>query len=1065
MKKFFLLFLSMTLACSIPAIAQSGVGGTVADTDGQILPGASVVIKGSAKGTVADENGNFHLDTDEFPLTLEVSYLGFITEEVTVNAENNNLKIELRYDTNYMDEVVVIGYGTVKKSDLTGSVASVGRDDVTNARMLSIDQALAGKIAGVNILNTGGEPGAGISINIRGVGSVSSEGNEPLYVIDGAVIYRDAGLNVGSNSISGSVLNPLSTLNPADIESIEVLKDASATAIYGSRGANGVVLITTRSGREGRPRVNFSAFGGISTVSKTIPVLNGKDYLNYQAFDRNDPTYVQNYEKFSQEAGHNWQDELFKNGYRQEYNLSVDGGTKTTKYSFGVGYSNQTGLVKNSDYQRFTVRGRVDQDISSWLKAGINLSYARFNQDGTSSEGGKDSNADVFQQILSYRPINTDLDRNDEEGDDAQESVQSNPKSYLDYAKLRTFSSRFIGIAYLQFKIAKGLSFKMSFNYGETNTRTENFYPANISGGSATNGRGTNGYASRYNWSWDNILTYNVKLGKRHNLDLMAGYTMEYQWARNFSLETQNYPSPFDKLEGVNIGNGLDVMAPKVDESYSSMISWLGRINYNYADRYLLTATIRADGSSKFPDGRKYSVFPSVAFAWKISNERFMRSARGVISDMKLRLSYGMTGNQGIPAFRSQSRYSPVFYTFNESGTLSPISNIISGIGITSMENSDLTWETTHQYNVGLDLGFFSNRIQLTADAYYKKTVDMLIEKPVPFLTGYTTTMSNSGSLENKGLELTLHTVNFSKKNFEWTTDFNISFNRNRILDLGTSGMLTYVANFYDEAFALAPGQPVGVMYGYQCDGVYSYRDYKNFYIDNDPSKGMLPEYEWQSIYDDIVKNKNGQFELVDGVPTFAGEVPLPGSPKYRNMTKGDNNVNEEDRTFIGRSDPKFYGSFTNKFIFYGVDISVFFQYNVGNDFFVASYFPLSGTGNRNILKSIWENAWRPWNNDGTWPDYTIDSYRQTSSSLWIEDGSYLKLKDVTIGYSLPSKITDKMKINSLRFFITGQNLFTWTNFSWYDPEVASNNAIFGGLYRFKYPSSRTFLIGVTLGF
>ena len=1064
MKKF-LLFLAMTAVWTIPAMARSGIGGTVSDSDGQPLPGASVIVKGSAKGTVTDDNGKFHLDTDEFPLTLTVSYLGFITEEVTVSSSDDNLRIGLKYDTNYMDEVVVIGYGTVKKSDLTGSVASVGRDDVTNARMLSIDQALAGKIAGVNILNTGGEPGAGISINIRGVGSVSSEGNEPLYVIDGAVIYRDAGLNVGSNSISGSVLNPLSTLNPADIESIEVLKDASATAIYGSRGANGVVLITTRSGKEGRPRVNFSAYGGVSTVSKTVPVLNGKDYLNYQAFDRNDPAYVQNYEKFSREAGHNWQDELFKNGYRQEYSLSVDGGTRTIKYSFGVGYSNQTGLVKNSDYQRFTVRGRVDQDISKWLKAGINLSYARFSQDGTSSEGGKDSNADVFQQILSYRPINTDLDIDDEEGDDAQESVQSNPKSYLDYAKLRTFSSRFIGIAYLQFKIAKGLSFKMSFNYGETNTRTENFYPANISGGSATNGRGTNGYASRYNWSWDNILTYNVKSGKRHNLDLMAGYTMEYQWARNFSLETHNYPSPFDKLEGVNIGNGLDVMAPKVDESYSSMISWLGRINYNYADRYLLTATIRADGSSKFPDGRKYSVFPSVAFAWKISNERFMRSTRGVISDMKLRLSYGMTGNQGIPAFRSQSRYSPVFYTFNESGTFSPISNIISGIGITSMENSDLTWETTHQYNVGLDLGFFSNRIQLTADAYYKKTVDMLIEKPVPFLTGYTTTMSNSGSLENKGLELTLHTVNFSKKNFEWTTDFNISFNRNKILDLGTSGMLTYVANFYDEAFALAPGQPVGVMYGYKCDGVYSYMDYKNFYIDNDPSIGMRPEYEWQSIYDDIVKNKNGQVELVDGVPTFAGEVPLPGSPKYRNMTKGDNNVNEEDRTFIGRSDPEFYGSFTNKFIFYGVDISIFFQYNAGNDFFVASYFPLSGTGNRNILKSVWENAWRPWNNDGTWPDYTIDSYRQTSSSLWIEDGSYLKLKDVTIGYSLPSKITDKMKINSLRFFITGQNLFTWTNFSWYDPEVASNNAIFGGLYRFKYPSSRTFLIGVALGF
>lgn len=1049
--------------------AQNVVKGSVVSAEtGTPLPGASVIVKGTTTGTTTGANGTFSINIKKVPATLIFSFFGLETREISIGKAVDNLKVSLAEQTTKMDEVVVIGYGSVRKSDLTGSVGTIKREEVTNSRMLSVDQALSGKIAGVNIMDTGGEPGAGISINIRGVGSISSEGNEPLYVIDGAPMYRDAGLNVGNTfGVSSATLNPLSSLNPADIESIEVLKDASATAIYGSRGANGVVLITTRSGREGAPRINFSAFGGVSSVSKTIPVLNGQEYLNYQAFDRRTQEYIDNYNKYSQEKGHNWQDELFKTGYKQEYSIGIDGGSKQTKYSFGAGYTDQHGLVKNSDYTRITARGRIDQNIGKWIKAGVNLSYARFTQYGTASEGGKDSNADVFQQMLSFRPINTDLQQSDSGGDDLDQDaggVQSNPIAYLDNAKLRTYNSRFLGIGYVQLKLAKGLDFKSSFNYGETTTRTETFFPANISGGSSFNGRGSNGYAQRYNWSWENILTYNVKFNRKHSLNLMAGFTKEYQWARNMSEETRDYPSPFDKLDGVNIGNGLSVMSPKVDESFSAMISYLGRVNYSYDNRYLLTASIRSDGSSKFPKGKKFSYFPSVAFAWKISNEKFMQSV-GSISELKLRLSYGMTGNQGIPPFRSQSRYSAVFYTFNENGGLSPISNLISGIGITSMENENLTWETTHQYNAGFDIGLFNNRLQLTADVYYKKTLDLLIDKPVPYLTGYTTIMANSGSLENKGLELTLNTVNVSTKNFQWTTSFNISFNRNKILDLGSSGMLSYVANFYDEAFVLAPGQPVGTMYGYQCDGVYRYRDYKNFYVDNDPAKGMRPRYEWQAIYDDIVKNKNGEFELVDGVPTFSGEVPIPGSPKYRNITRGDNNVNEEDRTFIGHSDPKFYGGFINKFQFKGFDLNVFFQYSVGNDFFVASYFPLSGTGNRNILKSIWDNAWRPWRDDGSWPDYTNDSYRQTSSSLWIEDGSYLKLKELTLGYTIPTRITGRFGISNLRVFVTGQNLFTWTNFSWYDPEVANNNAIFGGLYRFKYPSSRTFLFGINLGF
>lgn len=1058
------------LFCEVISLhAQIKVQGQVRSlSDKEPLVGATVLVKGENNGTVTDIDGHFVLTIKSVPVTLSISYLGVIPKEIKVT--NNNpapLDILLEEDQTMIDEVVVIGYGTVKKSDLTGSVSSMKGKDIGDAHLLSLDQAMAGRIAGVNITNTSGEPGAGLSIQIRGTGSINSD-NEPLYVIDGAPITKDAGLNVGNiDGLSSAVINPLSSINPNDIYSIEVLKDASATAIYGSRGANGVVLITTKSGMEGKPVVTFGANVGFSNVSKKIDVLNGTDYLNYMARERMNETYIEKYDSLLSTPAINWQDAMFKTAIVQNYDIGVRGGTKDTKYALSAAYTDQQGTVDNSGFNRMTFRSRVDQNIGEKMKIGINLSYAAFKQDGIPSGGSKDAGADVFQQMLTYRPINyrsnaSDLQEEGELGDDY--NTQSNPMDYVNSVINTVNNTRTIINTYAQYDIINGLNFKTSFNLDDTKTDKKIFYPASIAAGAATNGRGTNAWAKRRNWSWENILTYDKSINKDHNINIMLGYTMEKQTGRNFSIETRDYLDIFASLPGGNVGHGTTTLAPVVSEFSSTLISYLSRINYSYKGKYLFTASLRSDGSSKFPKGEKFSCFPSAAFAWNIKKENFLKQA-DFIDEMKLRLSYGRTGNQSIAPYSSMENYSNVYYSFNEQGGLKPTSSLKPGIIVSSIANPDLTWETTEQFNAGIDFSLFSNRISLSADVYYKKTFDLLLSKPLDFSMGFASMMYNSGSLENKGLEIVLNTVNISRQDFSWTSSFNISLNRNKVLDLGDNSVLTFNAgNLYNEAFILEPGKPVGTMYGFIYDGVYTYGDYKNFYTNQDPRQGLLPKEKCMAIYENI-KNGKEQAVLLDGVPKYSGSIPLPGSAKFKDISGNDNDITPDDRTNIGNSEPKFYGGFVNKFEFKGFDINLFLQFSYGNKFLVGNYFALQGYDTRNILQDIYDNAWRPYRDSNIWPDYTIDSYKSVASNMVVEDGSYLKIKDFTIGYTIPSSWLSKVGISNARIYLTGQNLYTFTNFKWYDPEVASNNPIMGGFYRFTYPSSRTFIAGVSLSF
>jgi len=1087
MKKLIFLFNTIFLLCAVSLWAQTGqtsqapLKGTVfSASTSEALFGVAVTVKGDKTvGTTTSAQGTFSLNVAHFPATVVFSLPGYAPKEVDLPQFQSTLNVNLEDISSNLDEVVIVGYGAVKKSDLTGSVASMKGTDVAAANTISFDEAMMGKIAGVNIVSNSGEPGAGLSINIRGIGSVNAD-TEPLYVIDGAPVLRDAGSYEGGFSMaSGASVNPLSGLNPNDIQSIDILKDASATAIYGSRGSNGVVLITTKSGSVGAPKVTFDAHWGVNAVSKKIKVLSGTDFINAMANDFGVATYVSNYQSILQEPMHDWQNEILRVGPQKEYSVGVSGGTKQTTYSISAGYSNIDGLVRNSDYTRWTARARIDQDISKKVKAGVNILFSNFFQNGAVSGGGADTGADVFQQMLRYRPVHVQFNASTDLSTDTADP-QSNPIDYVNEARISTGNTRTNVNTYVQYTIIPNLLFKSSFSYMITNTKNYQLFPKNLAAARAQNGRGMMGTADRSSWTWENIATYEVPMPKDHTLNVMGGYTMEKYMTNGFSQQYQDLPDQIENQGLADFSSANLILSPTISNTSYQLMSFLGRVNYSFKDRYLLTASIRADGSSKFPVNKKWGYYPSAAFAWKIDRESFLSHVRE-ISQLKLRLSWGLTGNQSIPPYSSQALYTPLYYSFNTlTGTTynpyNPTATLRYGLAQTSYSKPELTWEHTTQYNAGLDLGVLNNRISFTFDAYYKKTSDLLLNANLPPSYGYDNGTTNRGALENKGIEFSISSANITKKRFSWTTVFNISFNRNKVLDDG--GMPMYFGNGqFPDAFVLQKGYPVGSIYGYHYTGVYTYSDYKNFYIDNDPSKGMRPKSEWYAIYHHIwVDNNQGEAQLLDGEATWAGNVPQIGFPKFQNVSPeaGTPNITPDDRRVIGKSDPDFYGGFTNKFTLGNFDLNIFMQFSYGNQFFCSTYGYTTGRGNtaaggggvgNNILYSVWNESWRPYRDSQAWPDMTNGNIFLLNSDLYVKDGSYLKFKNVTLGYTFSSKLMSKIGVKSLRLYASVQNLWTFTSFPWFDPETSNSQPLTAGMYNFKYPSSRTFLGGLSATF
>lgn len=1029
------------------------ITGKVTDESGLSLPGASVKIKNTNVVAVTDENGNFAISAPTTSQTIVFSYLGMQDQELVIGSRTS-FNIKLLSKSTSLSDVIIIGYGSIKKSDLTGSVARIENEDFVRDVPTNILQALQGKIAGVNVTQNDGAPGAGLSIRIRGSNSFLG-GTEPLYVIDG-IPYNNSssgGTPMSIGEDEKQTLNAMSFINPNDIETIDILKDASATAIYGSRGANGVVLITTKKGKSGKDKIegNFSA--GMAQVSRTLDVLNPAEYASYQNLaylnsnkytgtnynvpysgtnlpDPNNPgqTY---YDKGPQDyVGNNndWQDRIFRSGLYQNYSVNISGGTDLGTHSITFNYLDQEGTVINSKYNRFGLGLNLNRNISKTFKVGTSTSLASTLTNGvkTGTDKSDAASAGVIRSALTFPSTISDPIAYDGVGD----AFITNPYVYVNDAMntvkgLNIFSSNYAEATFL-----KDFKFRQNVGFNYSNSARDQYYPRTVYEGFAMKGWGLKADNIWSNITSESILTYNKKIDK-HSLNILGGATYERTNGQSKRAEAKTFPN--DALENENLAAG-EVIMPVITSRYqSTLISFLARANYNYDDRYLLTLSYRQDGSSKFGKDNKWAGFPSAAAAWKISSEDFMQNVKP-ISNLKLRASYGKTGNQGIGSYASLAKLSVYNYVFGGAIQTGLANDLYAGPA-----NEKLKWETTSAYNLGLDIGMFKNRLNLSVEVYKKITDDLLQNLIIPSSTGFRTKLVNSGSIENKGLEVTLNGVVAKAKDFEWSSNFNISFNRNKILSLGSDVTEQYGRNIStgDAPFIQTVGKSIGALYGYVEDGYY----------DNEAE----------------VRNN-----LVYVNQSSAIILRTIGEVKYKNLDNDPSSISQSDRTFIGDVNPDYTFGFTNNFKYKRFDLSVFINGVQGNDVInMNTRFNANLGTNKNITQEMADGAWAQGkdNSNATGPKIMRQFFRDLLfSRRFIEDGSFVRIKNVTLGYNVPIK---SKTISALRVAVGANNLFTFTNYSGYDPEINSygdNPAVFG-VDLGGYPNSRTYNFSLRCNF
>lgn len=994
------------------------ITGKVMDDNNVPIIGANVIVKGSTNGTITDIDGNFTLEVPAHAILL-ISYIGYVSQEVLVKNQNN-LAILMIEDSKSIDEVVVIGYGSVKKSNLTGAVSSVKTTEIQQTPLTSIDQGLVGRASGVQVTQTSGMPGAVASIRVRGSSSLQG-GNEPLYVIDGFPVYSGMGFGStgGNTQISG-----LSTVNPSDIESIEILKDASATAIYGARAANGVVLITTKSGKKGRDIITFESSFGIQNVAKTIDVMNAQEYaaLVNEAYtnDGLDAPYnamqLANIAKLGN--GTNWQDELFRPAMIQNYQLAFSGGDNKTTYAISGGYFDQKGIIINSDFKRYSLRLNLDRQIFNTLKVGTHMSgsYTISNTAAT-DVGGRDG---VVNGALKMNPIQS-VYTNEEIGEYTPTNEPGllipNPVATAKEQIYNNATTRVLGDVYAEWEFLKDLKLKVSLGMDIMYLKQNQYTPSNIyqSLGIASAKVGVN---RSINWLNENILMWDKTFKDIHSINLLGGFTIQRNNIETVTGAASNFVN--DVMTYNNLGSGSIYNKPESSATQWSLMSYLARANYSLYDKYLFSINGRVDGSSRFGDNNKYGFFPSGSIAWRITEEDFMEPVKSVINNLKLRTSYGFTGNTEIGVYESLATLGSNSWTIGN--------QLVSGFYPNRIPNPDLKWERTGQFDIGIDLGLFDNRLRITADYYSKKTTDLLYNVAIPNASGYDSMLKNIGSVQNRGCELSIESDNFSGP-FLWTTAFNISFNRNKVLELG--GESYKDVGKYDDHLKtsdirrLIVGQPIGVFYGYRFDGIF-------------------------------------QNEAECAQQTSSTSPIGIGLRRYKDLN-GDGKVDAtSDREVLGDANPKFFGGMTNTFAYKGVELNVFLQYSYGNKIFNYNAMELeSPTGGQNVYKDL-VNRWSATNPSNEYQKATTNR-NNIVSDRFIEDGSFLKLKTVSLSYSFP-KLKCK-HIGGLRLYVTGQNLLTWTKYRGYDPEVSYRGAStleagedFGG-----YPQSRTYMLGIKL--
>ena len=1023
---------------SFSAIAQNRitVTGVVSDENGEPLAGAGVMIEGTTQGTVTDLDGKYSIETTTGTI-LVYNYIGYKSQTALVR-DKKEINMVLEPDRNILDEVVVVGYGTMKKSDLTGSVSSVNSKAIEVFKTGSVMEALGGQVAGVNIVSADGTPRGGFDIKIRGIGTVNGD-SSPLYIVDGFEVES------------------LSFLANQDILSMDFLKDASASAIYGARAANGVVLVTTKSGRNGRPEVTYNGSASYRILSKQLEVLDpyefvklqlelnparyGTRYFNVGQDSKGETYKYQSMEDYIGMEGVRWQDESFRPTWSQNHDISVRGGTKDSQYNISFSHFDEDGLFKANTYKKNTARIKFTQNIFKWLKFDTSINYTNRKTTGIGTGGSTLSN------ILQYRPTGglytSDYQLRYNAVDPMLEEVGLSNSNYFnpilnsETVDQVTRIDQWFANGSLTFQLAKGLTFKTSASYSNDFRRNDTFYSDESANASRSSGAyGGSSTQRTLKWSNSNVLTYARTFAEKHVTNFTLGHETTYNLSESLYGESKEFP--LDNLGVDNLGLGAVPSSVTSSKSDSRRLSFFARAFYNYDERYMLTATVRADASTVFAASNKWGFFPSFAAAWNIANEPFLKDKQW-IDNLKLRAGWGTVGNDRISNYLSLDLYTSLKYGVG--------GKQVTVLQPSQLSNKDLKWEGSTTTNLGLDLGFFDSRLNVTVDAFIKDSKDLLLAQNLAYVTGFGSQWQNVGKVRNKGIELTINSVNVNNKNFFWSTDFNISFIKNTLVALqdGTDYILSrsgFNSNFSSYDYIAMVGESLGNMYGYVFDGIYQSDDFE--------------------VYAD------GTMHLKPGIVDIsehAGEAVQPGFVKYKDID-GDGIITTEDRQIIGNGQPDWFGGITNRFQFFGVDLSFMFQYSVGNDVYNAQrmFSTQSRLEMQNNLAEV-KDRWTATNASNLVPSakgyVAYDVY-----SRFIEDGSFLRLKNITLGYTIPERLTRKIYVSKLRLYASANNLFLLTRYSGFDPEVNMKSSNLMPSFDFgAYPKNKAFTFGVELNF
>ena len=1042
------------------------VKGTVNDSNGQPLPGANVLEKGSTNGAQTDFDGNFSLTVSDENATLVVSYIGFLTQEVALSGKTS-LVITLQEDAAKLDEIVLVGYGSVRKGDVSTSVGVVNADELADQLTTGFDQAMTGKVAGVQVLQTSGSPGGNISIRVRGTASISA-GNDPLYVIDGVPLSNDTKFAGGKTSQYETPTNPLNSINTNDIESIQILKDAAATAIYGSRGSNGVVLITTKKGKSGKLKVSYNMNVGFQSVTKKIDLLDAYQYsqLTYEARNNTYQDYLNKNSLSGSSSDSNtirtangapaasliphqilpylngqagltntdWQDEIFRTGLLKSHTLSFSGGSDKVRYFVSGNYLDQEGVVISSGFKKYSTRLNLDVK-SGKFHAGLNLTPTYSVTDKVNSEG-RYADEGVIALALGYAPIfpvynpdgtyNFDGNGNKKSWGQYSQSGQLNPVAVANLTQDELSQFNFLGNAFFEYELSEGLTYKLSLGADINNFRRDYYRPSSLERrfqGGPSIPRGYSSTDQFVNWVAENTLSYINQIGEDHDINAVVGYTVQKNRFNSNYLESSNFPN--DLVTTLNAGTVTG--GGSRTEEYS-LLSYLARVQYGFKNKYILSASMRADGSSRFGPNTKWGYFPSVSGAWKVMNESFLEDSN-VINDLKLRASYGVTGNFDIGNYSSQGLLGQSNY------------NSISGLAPITASNEELTWERSFSTNFGLNLGLFDNKVTLEVDHYISNTEDLLLQLPVSTISGFSSSLQNIGRVQNKGWEFLLGFKNHDH-DLKWNVNFNIATNKNEVKELGPNNEPIIVRGGAYNFFITRVGDPIGSYYTLKTDGIFETQE----------ELDSSPHFSGAQVGDLKFVDVSG-----DGAITQGGDA------------------SQDDRTITGNYNPDYTFGIGGSLSYKNLDFGFNIQGSQGNEVMnILSRYINNVEGNFNNRTDVLDRWVSPTNtgNGTIYRANRVATGRNGWTSDWhVEDGSYIRLQNVSLGYTFPDDVLEKFKLDRLRISLTGQNLFTITKYSGYNPEVNGrfntgglNNTSPGEDYG-TYPLAKTISLGLNVSF